>query len=69
MCFMLPEYEEAAQLVGSEIVRFPLGSDLTVTQAYWDAVTPDIDLVVLCNPNNPTGLLTPKGLVKKGMER
>lgn len=63
------EYEEAARLVGSEIVRFPLGSDLTVTQAYWDAVTPDIDLVVLCNPNNPTGLLTPKGLVKKGMER
>ena len=62
-------WASASRLVGSEIVRFPLGSDLTVTQTYWDAVTPDIDLVVLCNPNNPTGLLTPKGLVKKGMER
>lgn len=65
------EYEQAAELVGSTIVRFPLRKedDFAIPEAFWDAVTPEIDLVIVCNPNNPTGQIIPKWLVKKGMER
>lgn len=65
------EYEQAAALVGGEIVRFPLQESdcFAVPERFWDAVTTEIDLVILCNPNNPTGQVIPKWLVKKGMER
>lgn len=65
------EYEQAAILAGSAIVRAPLREeqmfDLGVD--FWDAVTADIDAVIVCNPNNPTGRIVSKGLMKKGMER
>lgn len=65
------EYERAAALAGSEIVRFPLEEEnlFDIGEDFWDAVTSDIDAVVICNPNNPTGRTMPKRLVKKGMER
>lgn len=65
------EYEQAAALAGSTIVRFPLREEdgFAISEAFWDAVTPETDLVIVCNPNNPTGQVTPKWLVKKGMER
>lgn len=65
------EYAQAAQLAGSEVVPFPLQeqNSFDLTEAFWDAVTPEIDAVILCNPNNPTGRLIPKWLVRKGMER
>ncbi|MDO4173209.1 MAG: threonine-phosphate decarboxylase CobD [Eubacteriales bacterium] len=65
------EYAQAATLVGSEIIRFPLQQSdcFAVPERFWDAVTAEIDLVVVCNPNNPTGQAMPKWLVKKGIER
>ncbi len=65
------EYERAARLAGSEIVRVFLREEKSfdLNETFWDAVTPDIDAVIVCNPNNPTGRVAPKGLVKKGMER
>lgn len=65
------EYEQAAELVGSSIVRFPLRKEdnFVIPKAFWDAVTPEIELVIVCNPNNPTGQPTSKGFLKKGMER
>lgn len=65
------EYEQAAALAGSTIIRFPLRAedDFAIPETFWDAVTPEIELVIVCNPNNPTGQVTPKWLVKKGMER
>lgn len=65
------EYAQAAKLAGSEVVVFPLQeqNSFDLTEAFWDAVTPEIDVVILCNPNNPTGRIIPKWLVRKGMER
>lgn len=54
------EYEQALRAAGSEVVRFAL------TEEHGFEVTPDLpeaiakespDAVILCNPNNPTGLL------------
>ncbi|MCD8355533.1 MAG: threonine-phosphate decarboxylase CobD [Clostridia bacterium] len=65
------EYEQAAKLAGSDIVRFSLqeSDGFAVSAHFWDAVTPETDAVILCNPNNPTGQVMPRWLVKKGMER
>lgn len=65
------EYTQAAQLAGSEVIVFPLQEQnrFDLTEAFWDAVTPGIDVVILCSPNNPTGRHIPKWLVRKGMER
>ena len=65
------EYAQAAALAGSELVRVPLRAcdNFDLQEDFWDALTPDIDAVIVCNPNNPTGRAIPKWLVKKGMER
>lgn len=65
------EYEQAARLAGSELVRVPLREEnaFDLDASFWEHVTPEIDAVIVCNPNNPTGRSIPKGLVKKGMER
>lgn len=54
------EYEEAAAQVGSEIVRFYLKpeDDFRLGSEILAQITAGTDLVFLCNPNNPNGLLT-----------
>ena len=65
------EYAQAVVLAGGEIVRVPLyAHDAFAVPAHvWDAVTDEIDVVIVCNPNNPTGKTIPKWMMKKGMER
>lgn len=46
--------------LGGRVVRVPLGPDLAIDlEAMAQAVTAEVALVHLCNPNNPTGLLLP----------
>ncbi len=42
---------------GCQIIRFPLRSEegFRLTEGFLEALTPDLDLAFLCNPNNPTG--------------
>lgn len=51
------EYEQALEAAGCQIIRFPLRAEegFRLTEGFLEALTPDLDLVFLCNPNNPTG--------------
>lgn len=54
--------EQAAQFIGAKVIRVPLMKD----KAYAHDVkalaqaSPDAGLIYVCNPNNPTGTVTPK---------
>ncbi len=52
------EYEEAFRAAGAEMIYAPMGEEMTIPPGLAEQITEDIDLVIICNPNNPTGLLT-----------
>jgi histidinol-phosphate aminotransferase len=45
---------------GGELKRTPKTDDLGIDlDALYDAITPDVAMVQICNPNNPTGMVLP----------
>ena len=63
------EYESALRSVGCKVERFPLPGSFHLQEEFVDAITPETDAVFLCNPNNPTGLLTEPTLLRRCLER
>ena len=65
------EYASALETVGCTVERHFLREeeDFAVTEAILPAITEDMDLVFLCQPNNPTGQLTPPALVERILRR
>ena len=65
------EYASALDTVGCEVKRFFLdkANDFAPTDALVDAVDESIDMMFLCQPNNPTGQLASPELVKKLLRR
>jgi len=59
------EYRRALEMTGSEIVAFPLREEegWQLTDALLDKLTPDLDCLFLCTPNNPTGLVPDEALL------
>ncbi|MBN2221353.1 MAG: aminotransferase class I/II-fold pyridoxal phosphate-dependent enzyme [Vallitaleaceae bacterium] len=56
------EYEKKSKTIQASVVYYPLKSenDFKIDiDALIHEITKDIDLLVLCNPNNPTATLTP----------
>lgn len=53
------EYEQALRTVDCEIRRYYLKEEHTfeLDPDFLEQITKDVDIVFLCNPNNPTGLL------------
>ena len=54
--------ERAARFIGSKVIRVPLMKDKGYAHDVkaMAAASPDAGLIYICNPNNPTGTLTPK---------
>ncbi len=59
------EYEQAVRLAGGSIMHYNLSEaeGFPVDRDILEALTPQIRLAFLCNPNNPTGRLTSKETV------
>jgi histidinol-phosphate aminotransferase len=52
--------ERAAQFIGTKVFRVPLTSSYAHDVKKMAAASPDAGLIYVCNPNNPTGTLTPR---------
>ena len=65
------EYAAALEAAGCAVKRHFLQeeNDFAVTEAFLAAVTPETDMVFLCQPNNPTGQLTAPELVEALLHR
>lgn len=59
------EYEAALQTAGCEITYYPLReeNDFALDQNILGDIRPGIEMVFLCQPNNPTGITTPRSLL------
>ncbi len=59
------EYAAALETVDCEIIRYALKEerDFRLEADFLQAITPDVDMVFLCQPNNPTGLTSPRELL------
>ena len=59
------EYAAALETVDCEIMRYALKEDrdFRLEADFLQAITPDVDMVFLCQPNNPTGLTSPRELL------
>lgn len=58
-----PGYEaadRAAKFIGAKTIRVPLTKDYKHDVKAMVAASPNAGLIYICNPNNPTGTLTPK---------
>ena len=65
------EYAAALETAGCTVRRHFLQEkeDFAVTETFISAVDEDTDMVFLCQPNNPTGQLTPLPLVEALLHR
>ncbi len=65
------EYEKALEETGCTVDSLFLKeeNDFCVTADILDMLTPDVDILFLCSPNNPTGQLIPFELLKKISEK
>ena len=52
--------ERAAKFIGAKVIRVPLTKNYAHDVKAMAAASQDAGLIYLCNPNNPTGTLTPK---------
>ena len=58
-----PGYEagsRAADFIGSKVIKVPLKKDFSHDVKAMVAASSESGLIYICNPNNPTGTLTPK---------
>lgn len=65
------EYEEAVRSVDGEIKYYNLKEDneFQIDDSFISGIDEEVDLIFICNPNNPTGVLTEKEFIEKVLKR
>lgn len=64
------EYALALHEAGAAVTEIPLSAeDYRLTERQISQIPPDCELLFLCNPNNPTGLLAERGMLSAILER
>ena len=61
------EYAAALETVGCEVCRYELSerNDFALTPEFADAIDENVDMVFLCQPNNPTGQVANRALMRQ----
>lgn len=63
------EYEEALSAAGAQIEYYRMTEDFIIKEDILEQITEDTDFVVICNPNNPTGILTERERILRILDR
>ena len=65
------EYEEALRSVGAEVEYYYLCEEdnFQIREDYVDKLSEEIDMIFLCNPNNPTGQIIDRDMLIKILGR
>ncbi len=63
------EYEEALKQAGTEVRVYEMQPDYRVREDILEEMSEDLDVMFLCNPNNPTGILVEQELLLRILER
>lgn len=65
------EYEEALRSVGAEVEYYYLCEEdnFQIREDYVDKLSEEIDMIFLCNPNNPTGVLLERKFILEVLKR
>lgn len=63
------EYEEALSAAGAQIEYYRMADDFIIREDILGKITEDTDFIVICNPNNPTGILTERKLILRILEK
>ena len=65
------EYEEALRSVGAEVEYYYLCEEdnFQIREDYVDKLSEEIDMIFLCNPNNPTGQIIDRDMLIQILDR
>lgn len=63
------DYGQALEQAGAQVAAPIMGTDFMLQETILDQITPDIAVMFVCTPNNPTGLLIDPQLLERLVER
>ncbi len=65
------EYERALKRINCDVEYFYLKEevDFQIDESFLKKIDESIDLIILCNPNNPTSQLIDRGILREVLER